>query len=426
VMPARSTPADARDWFSALYRGMRPGHYIEQRYFKDDRTRTFSPSIDEAMAHALERKEQSNVYPGMALRGPREKGGGRANCVATNVLWAEYDLKHGAEALDHLRAFGLALSIIVHSGGGFHVQILLDALLDVTTEEMKDRVEAANRHLAYALGGDVTLDNIGDLPRILRAPGTLNRKYTPPRPVELVRLEPDRRYALEEVESWLQRHHPLPERPRRPMSWTSQTQSPAASPRGRTGGRAERHISADGLAPSWEEWLAQAPGWAQTLEQDGWQYAYTRDDAQYWIRPGKDAREGISASLGYAGPDVLHVFTSSVKGLEQNRNYDRWSYEVAMHYDGDYAAAARAKAEQGYGTLGRYAKEHCDGDLRAAAKELGRQKEEAANQRRAEGPCVYQTIDLATGECHEHPGGIVCRRGGGGELRTGRGAQWLP
>jgi hypothetical protein len=208
VTLAGSIPADMSAWYEPLYGGMRPGHYIEQRYFKADRNRTFSPSIDEAMAHALERKEGSNVYPGMALRGPREKGGGRANCVATNVLWAEYDLKNGTDALVHLHGFGLPLSIIVHSGGGFHVQILLDGLLDVTGVEMKDRVEAANRHLAYALGGEVHLDNVGDLPRILRAPGTLNRKYTPARRVELVCLEPDRRYALEEVESWLRRQHP--------------------------------------------------------------------------------------------------------------------------------------------------------------------------------------------------------------------------
>src|SRR5919201_1919752 len=158
--PSR-VPGDMGAWYSAVYGGMRPGHYIEQRYFKADRTRTFDATIADAMAHALARRETSNVYPGMCLRGPRENGGGKTNCLATNVLWAEYDLKHGAEALDHLRAFGLALSIIVHSGGGFHVQILLDGLLDVTDAEMKARVEAANRHLAYALGGEGHLDNVG-------------------------------------------------------------------------------------------------------------------------------------------------------------------------------------------------------------------------------------------------------------------------
>ena len=52
-----------------------------------------------------------------------------------------------------------------------------------------------------------------------------------------------------------------------------------------------------------------------------------------------------------------------------------------MRYDGDYAAAARAKAEEGYGALGRYAKEHHGGDLRAAAKELARQKRQAEQER---------------------------------------------
>jgi putative DNA primase/helicase len=46
---------------------------------------------------------------------------------------------------------------------------------------------------------------------------------------------------------------------------------------------------------------------------------------------------------------------------------------------------------------------------------------ETVGEERETGPgaCVYQTIDLATGEHQVHRGGIVCRRGG-------RGAQWLP
>jgi hypothetical protein len=178
----------------------------------------------------------------------------------------------------------------------------------------------------------------------------------------------------------------------------------------------------EGLTP-WEDWLAQAPPWQDTLEQDGWSLCRTRDGVEYWTRPGKEAREGPSASVGYGGTDLLHVFTSSVQGLEPNRNYDRWAYEVAMRYNGDYAAAARAKAQEGFGTLGRYAKERYGGDLRAAAKDLARQRSEAESQRRR-GNCVYETIDLATGERQVRRGRIVCRRSGGGELRTTRGAQW--
>jgi primase-polymerase (primpol)-like protein len=55
----------------------------------------------------------------------------------------------------------------------------------------------------------------------------------------------------------------------------------------------------------------------------------------------------------------------------------------------------------------------------------GRETEGGERETRR-GTCVYQTIDLATGERQVHRGGIVCRRGGRGELRTTRGAQWLP
>src|SRR5205085_582953 len=116
---------------------------------------------------------------------------------------------------------------------------------------------------------------------------------------------------------------------------------------------------------------------------------------EYWTRPGKKACEGRSASLGYDGTELLHVFSSSVQGLKQNGTYDRWAYEVTMRYKGDFRAAARAKAEEGYGTLGRYAKEHHGGDLSAAAKALARQKDEKQREGRTGG---YQACDRLTGE----------------------------
>ena len=69
------------------------------------------------------------------------------------------------------------------------------------------------------------------------------------------------------------------------------------------------------------------------------------------------------------------MFSSSVKGLKANGTYGKWAYYVCTRYDGDYAAAARALAEQGYGTIGRYAREHCDGDLKRAAWELAHQRD---------------------------------------------------
>jgi hypothetical protein len=124
------------------------------------------------------------------------------------------------------------------------------------------------------------------------------------------------------------------------------------------------------MVTPWEDWTARGPSWRQLLEDDGWQPWNKTDEVEYWTRPGKNARDGLSASLGYGGTDLLHVFSSSVPGLRQNGNYNRWAYEVAMRHNGDFRAAARAKAEEGFGTIGRHAREHCGGDLRQAAWEL--------------------------------------------------------
>lgn len=85
-------------------------------------------------------------------------------------------------------------------------------------------------------------------------------------------------------------------------------------------------------------WM-RATSWASILEPDGWTPAGSgREVDAYWTRPGK--RRGVSASQGYAGSDVLTVFTSSVPFLESFRTYDKLGYIAARDHGGDIAAAA--------------------------------------------------------------------------------------
>jgi hypothetical protein len=102
----------------------------------------------------------------------------------------------------------------------------------------------------------------------------------------------------------------------------------------------------DGDRPG-DLWAAQTT-WAQLLEADGWTLSHSRDGEDYWVRPGKTKREGISATVGYKGADVLKVFTSSVPFLQPEETYNKFRYLAATRYDGDYAATARALAQQGY------------------------------------------------------------------------------
>lgn len=82
--------------------------------------------------------------------------------------------------------------------------------------------------------------------------------------------------------------------------------------------------------------------WEQLLNRDGWAYSHSdRDGEQHWTRPGKDARGGTSATVGYKGQDVLVVFTSSIDWLPAGA-YSRFGYMACRDHGGDRSAAARA------------------------------------------------------------------------------------
>lgn len=130
-------------------------------------------------------KHRDNIYIG-AL--PRKESKGTEAAVARFVwLWADVDygtVGHAVpalyatreDALATISTLGIAPSMLVDTGGGFHVWY---ALATPATRAEWDRAMGA---LNYALGGD---ENAMDPPRILRVPGTLNMKGTP-RPTHLL------------------------------------------------------------------------------------------------------------------------------------------------------------------------------------------------------------------------------------------------
>ena len=97
-------------------------------------------------------------------------------------------------------------------------------------------------------------------------------------------------------------------------------------------------------------WAASTT-WAQILEPDGWTLSHVdRDGCHHWTRPGKDTREGTSATTGHHGSPNLHVFTSSLThwGLEPDEWYTPLGYLAATRHHGDHAAAASALRDAGW------------------------------------------------------------------------------
>lgn len=121
-----------------------------------------------------------------------------ANATWLKAIWIDCDVKPGdpdhyhtmTEAFDALEGFwtkvGLpAPSVVVNSGGGWHVYWISDT--PMSPDDWRPYAEGLK---ALLLREGVLCDTglTTDIARILRVPGTLNHKYTPPRPVELLHL----------------------------------------------------------------------------------------------------------------------------------------------------------------------------------------------------------------------------------------------
>ena len=66
------------------------------------------------------------------------------------------------------------------------------------------------------------------------------------------------------------------------------------------------------------------------------------DGVRYWTRPGKDRRNGYSATTGYADDaDRLKVFTSSWPPFADGEVYTKFAAYTLLNHGGDYRAATR-------------------------------------------------------------------------------------
>lgn len=89
-------------------------------------------------------------------------------------------------ALAHVLALSVQPSIIVDSGGGWHCYWLLRDTFTIENSEDRSLAQSVLYAWIDTVGGD---GGAKDLARVLRVPGTLNHKYTPPRPVSFYHFD---------------------------------------------------------------------------------------------------------------------------------------------------------------------------------------------------------------------------------------------
>ncbi|MFO7970983.1 MAG: phage/plasmid primase, P4 family [Desulfobacterales bacterium] len=177
---------------------------IPPNYMKAPLQSSFHNTIEDAMQISFQSRNAGyNVYFGV---NPRDgNGGGKGNiknCVAhhVDIDYGKSGHKKGPgyltyeEALSAIDSFPIAPTLIVHSGGGFHLYYVLDKPAEITDIS---EIEAINKGLAEHLGGD---PGTQDITRILRVPGTYNFKQKDnARPVELIKSDGPV-YSSEELE----------------------------------------------------------------------------------------------------------------------------------------------------------------------------------------------------------------------------------
>jgi hypothetical protein len=196
VVPLHGEPARIERLRDIFLNALHPDDHRYMAAFRDEmepRVKNLKAAdlkgvADFAALHAPNR----NVYVGVAARDG--KGRSVEHCLALYALFVDIDFKHVAEldARAALAAFPLQPSAVVQSGGGLHSYWFLTepfVLQGTGATSAKQLLRA----LARAVGAD--LDS-AEPARILRLPGTLNRKYDPPRAVVLESIEVERRYAL--------------------------------------------------------------------------------------------------------------------------------------------------------------------------------------------------------------------------------------
>ena len=144
--------------------------------------------------------QRTYVKTGKPVPPERMRAAG-GDITGISCVYADFDCGPGkaypdkSVALAHLDTLPVYPTATIDSGGGIHTYWMLSELVSVGEDNHEElrRLQAAWVLLVAADNG------AHDLQRVLRVPGTLNRKYDPPRPVQFVEYRPRRCYDLSDL-----------------------------------------------------------------------------------------------------------------------------------------------------------------------------------------------------------------------------------
>lgn len=240
-------------------------------------------------------------------------------------------------------------SLWIHSGGGLYPwwlledpeqlagdQFALDAATRLSDGWQRELVAAAQR-----LGVDY--GNVGDLARVMRIPGTLNRKEGLERPCRIIE-DSGPRYTFESLVECLfglqERSSQLSKQVTVPQASASPPLTPAPP------------LPAVDRAGSPLDAFERQVSWSDILEPHGWQVHHMEGGTTHWTRPGKRTSEGSSATTGHSsdGHDRMWVFSTAC-GLPVGESLRKpYVWSVLNGHGGDMKKAAKDLVARGFGT----------------------------------------------------------------------------
>jgi DNA-binding transcriptional regulator GbsR (MarR family) len=231
--PADKTPQPPSSWAGHIYFGVHPtaepGKNFQRSTIKTiaainctfaeidgkDMVRPTDAQLAAALA-TVEADDLRRVATGELIRpNPPTTQKRMAYRLAQETEFKRDIPRYNQLAYDHVMTMTPAPSVIIHSGGGWHLYWFLAETFHLRTDEDRNRAKRLQQKWVTFVGGD---DGAKDLARVLRPIGTLNKKakYAPNYPVvSALRMDYDREYALAELEALLPAD---PEKPARRVS----------------------------------------------------------------------------------------------------------------------------------------------------------------------------------------------------------------
>jgi hypothetical protein len=304
---------EERIWLERLYSAS-PGYFALTAFNggRPVRTKWFATSeLDQAHKTIEQTREKADIYLSVATHiEPQPTRGGADTVISIPGYWADLDigtLGHRPASLPNPETEEQALalldglpepSMLLHSGGGLQAFWLFDKpwifepgdqVPRLAIEQWADGLEARGK------AAGVHVDRVADLARILRAPGSLNRKTEPYRPVQV---------------RWTDRG--TIERSSVDADASDVDLAGEKSPT-RSSNKVSDHAAIDkgDLPLSWDEILKP--------------HGYIQCSRNTWVRPEKDCSEGHSLSVDDDMPWLITNYSESDPILDHRPGFRRYS-----------------------------------------------------------------------------------------------------